>query len=68
MRIRDVAEVGLGKELRTGAATHDGKEVVLGTTFMLIGENTRTVSQRVAEKMKRDQPLAARGRRREHRL
>lgn len=52
VRIRDVAEVALGKELRTGAATEDGKEVVLGTVFMLMGENSRTVSERVAEKMK----------------
>jgi cobalt-zinc-cadmium resistance protein CzcA len=49
--IRDVAEVSLGKELRTGAATRNGQEVVLGTVFMLMGENSRTVSQRVAEKM-----------------
>lgn len=52
VRIRDVAEVALGKELRTGAATEDGKEVVLGTVFMLLGENSRTVSERVAAKMK----------------
>ncbi|MBT3365734.1 MAG: CusA/CzcA family heavy metal efflux RND transporter [Nitrospina sp.] len=50
--IKDVASVGLGKELRTGAATKDGEEVVLGTVFMLKGENSRTVSLRVAEKMK----------------
>ncbi|HLG22376.1 MAG TPA: CusA/CzcA family heavy metal efflux RND transporter [Candidatus Manganitrophaceae bacterium] len=49
--IRDVAEVLLGKELRTGAATENGKEVVLGTVFMLMGENSRTVSRAVAEKM-----------------
>ncbi len=49
--IKDVAEVLLGKELRTGAATENGKEVVLGTVFMLMGENSRTVSRRVAEKM-----------------
>ena len=52
IRIRDVAQVEIGKELRTGAATHDGKEVVLGTAVMLIGENSRTVSVRVAEKLK----------------
>ncbi|WP_058533712.1 CusA/CzcA family heavy metal efflux RND transporter [Legionella saoudiensis] len=52
VRIREVAEVGLGKELRTGAATENGEEVVLGTVFMLMGENSRTVSQRVAAKMK----------------
>lgn len=49
--IKDVAEVLLGKELRTGAATRNGKEVVIGTVFMLMGENSRTVSQRVARKM-----------------
>ncbi|MBF8278103.1 MAG: CusA/CzcA family heavy metal efflux transporter [Candidatus Brocadiaceae bacterium] len=49
--IKDVAEVLLGKELRTGAAMENGKEVVLGTVFMLIGENSRTVSRSVAEKM-----------------
>ena len=36
--IRDIAEVSLGEELRTGAATENGKEVVMGTVFMLIGE------------------------------
>lgn len=51
LRIRDVAEVLEGKELRTGAATENGKEVVLGTVFMLLGENSRTVSQRVAVKL-----------------
>lgn len=51
VRIRDVAEVGIGKELRTGAATDNGREVVLGTVFMLIGENSRTVAQAVAKKM-----------------
>jgi heavy metal efflux system protein len=50
--IKDVADVGLGQELRTGAATKNGGEVVLGTVFMLKGENSRTVSLRVAEKMK----------------
>ncbi|TDJ57410.1 MAG: CusA/CzcA family heavy metal efflux RND transporter [Nitrospina sp.] len=50
--IQDVAEVGLGKELRTGAATRNGQEIVLGTVFMLKGENSRAVSLRVAEKMK----------------
>lgn len=51
IRIRDVADVGLGDELRTGAATDNGREVVLGTVFMLIGENSRTVSQAVDKKM-----------------
>ena len=51
VRVRDVAEVGIGRELRTGAATDNGREVVLGTVFMLIGENSRTVSQAVDKKM-----------------
>jgi cobalt-zinc-cadmium resistance protein CzcA len=51
IRVRDVAEVGPGRELRTGAATEDGREVVLGTVFMLIGENSRAVSQRTAAKL-----------------
>jgi cobalt-zinc-cadmium resistance protein CzcA len=51
LRVRDVAEVGAGQELRTGAATDNGREVVLGTVFMLIGENSRTVSQAVDKKM-----------------
>ena len=51
IRVRDVAEVLLGKELRTGAATENGREVVLGTVFMLMGENSRTVSQRVGMKL-----------------
>ena len=50
--VKDVAEVKLGKDLRTGAATINGKETVLGTVFMLKGENSRSVSLRVAEKMK----------------
>ncbi len=49
--VTDVADVILGKELRTGAATANGEEVVIGTVFMLTGENSRTVSQRVAEKL-----------------
>ena len=52
IRIRDVARVEVGKELRTGAATYDGREVVLGTAVMLLGENSRTVSVRVADKIK----------------
>src|SRR5690606_20466463 len=51
IRIRDVAEVVIGRELRTGAATENGEEVVLGTVFMLIGENSRAVSQAVDEQM-----------------
>ena len=51
VRISDVAEVGVGKELRTGAATENGRETVLGTVFMLLGENSRTVSQAVDKRL-----------------
>jgi cobalt-zinc-cadmium resistance protein CzcA len=51
VRIQDIAEVGIGQELRTGAATENGREVVLGTVFMLIGENSRTVSRAVAKRL-----------------
>lgn len=51
IRLRNVAEVDLGRELRTGAATEDGREVVLGTVFMLIGENSRTVAKAAAAKL-----------------
>jgi cobalt-zinc-cadmium resistance protein CzcA len=45
IRVRDVADVGEGAELRTGAATQNGQEVVLGTVFMLIGANSRDVAR-----------------------
>ena len=51
IRIADVAEVAVGKELRTGAATRDGIETVLGTAMMLVGENSRTVAEDVAAKL-----------------
>ena len=49
--IKDVAKVQLGSELRSGAATQNGQEVVLGTVFMLIGENSRQVAQAAAEQL-----------------
>ncbi|MDU6238331.1 MAG: CusA/CzcA family heavy metal efflux RND transporter, partial [Bradyrhizobium sp.] len=52
VRVSDIADVKEGKDLRTGAATVNGKEVVLGTAMLLIGENSRTVAQRVAAKLK----------------
>jgi cobalt-zinc-cadmium resistance protein CzcA len=51
LRVKDVADILLGKELRTGAATQNGKEVVLGTVHMLIGENSRLVAQAAAKKL-----------------
>ena len=51
IRVGDVAEVREGNELRTGAATLNGEEAVLGTAMLLMGENSRTVSQRVAARL-----------------
>lgn len=49
--VRDLAEVAIGKELRTGAATRDGEETVLGTAMMQVGENPRTVAQALAARL-----------------
>jgi cobalt-zinc-cadmium resistance protein CzcA len=51
VRVADVADVIMGEELRTGAATENGQEVVLGTVFMLVGENSRTVAQAAARRL-----------------
>ena len=50
--VKDVADIENGKGLRTGAATQNGREVVMSTVFMLIGENSRTVAHSVGEKLK----------------
>jgi heavy metal efflux system protein len=51
LRVKDLAEVQIGHAFRTGAATHSGHEAVLGVAMMLMGENSHTVAERVAEKM-----------------
>jgi len=52
IRIKDVADVVIGKELRTGSASENGREVVLGTALMLIGGNSRTVAAAADAKIK----------------
>ncbi len=51
IHVHDVAQVAIGKELRTGSASENGKEVVVGTALMLIGSNSRRVAAAVGEKM-----------------
>ena len=51
VKISDVADVLMGEELRTGAATQNGQEIVLGTVFMLVGENSRIVARASAAKL-----------------
>jgi cobalt-zinc-cadmium resistance protein CzcA len=56
IRVADVATVQEGRELRTGAGTEDGEEVVLGTVIMLTGENSRDVARAVRERIEDIQP------------
>ena len=56
VRIADVATVGVGRELRAGAATQNGREVVMSTVFMLIGENSRAVASAVAARLEEIKP------------
>jgi hypothetical protein len=46
IHIRDVDEVSIGRDLRTGTASMNGRETVLGTVLMLVGGNSRTVAAR----------------------
>ena len=59
--VQDVATVSIGHELRNGAAMQDGREVVLGTAFMLIGENSREVARAVEEKLEEIQATLPEG-------
>jgi len=61
VQVGDLAEVAIGKELRTGAATRDGVETVLGTAMMLMGENSRTVARDLAERLEQIQPSLPEG-------
>ncbi|MBC86463.1 MAG: CusA/CzcA family heavy metal efflux RND transporter [Bdellovibrionaceae bacterium] len=59
VKIKDIAQVKFDKEIRTGAATVNGEESIIGTAFMLLGENSRAVAQRVSSKLedvKKDLP------------
>ncbi len=51
VRVKDIAEVRIGRDLRTGSGSEDGQEVVIGTALMLIGENSRTVAAAVDARM-----------------
>lgn len=61
IRIGDVADVNLGSPLRTGAATENAHEVVLGTAMMLMGENSQDVAQRVGKKLEEIAPSLPKG-------
>ncbi|GEA11028.1 cation transporter [Alteromonas sp. KUL49] len=61
VKVKDIAKVAIGKELRTGAATREGKETVIGTAMMLVGENSREVAIAVGKKLKQIQPSLPEG-------
>ncbi len=52
LRVKDLAEVQIGHAFGTGAATHDGREALVGVAMMLMGENSHAVAERVAAKMR----------------
>ena len=51
LKVKDLAEVAIGSNVRTGCAVENGEEAVLGTVMMLVGENSRVISKRVEEKL-----------------
>ncbi len=58
VRVRDVADVEISHEIPSGAVTAEGQgEAVLGLGFMLLGENSREVTQRLRQKMEEIKPL-----------
>ena len=61
IRIADVATVSIGQDLRTGAATYNGEEAVLGIAMMMMGENSRTVAQAIDAKVKTIQQSLPKG-------
>ena len=56
LHVRDVADVGIGKAVRTGTSTYNGEEAVLGAALMLSGENSRLVAKAVAAKLEEIKP------------
>ncbi len=54
--VKDMAEVGIGSKVRTGAATENGEEAIIGMAMMLTGENSRVVAKRVAQRIQEIQP------------
>lgn len=61
IRVADVATVSIGHDLRTGAATYNGEETVLGIAMMMMGENSRSVAQAVDAKLKQVQQSLPKG-------
>lgn len=61
IRVADIAQVSIDHDLRTGGATHNGEETVLGIAMMMMGENSRTVSKAVDTKIQEVQSSLPQG-------
>lgn len=61
LRVRDVAEIGIGSNVRTGASTWNGEECVLGSALMLAGGNSRAAARSVVEKIRDLEPRLPEG-------
>jgi len=61
IRVSDIAQVSIGHDLRTGGATYNGEETVLGIAMMAMGENSRTVSKAVDAKIRNIQNSLPKG-------
>ncbi|WP_353141112.1 efflux RND transporter permease subunit [Acinetobacter pragensis] len=61
IRVADIAQVSVGHDLRTGGATYNGEETVLGIAMMMTGENSRTVSKAVDAKIQQIQSSLPKG-------
>lgn len=61
IRVSDVASVSIGHDLRTGGATYNGEETVLGTAMMMMGENSKAVAQAVDQKVQEIQQSLPKG-------
>ena len=56
IQLSQIARIEVGHEPRSGAATQNGAEVVLGTVFMLVGENSREVARSAAQRLREIAP------------
>ncbi|SNX46975.1 efflux RND transporter permease subunit, partial [Acinetobacter puyangensis] len=61
IRVADVAQVSIGHDLRTGGATYNGEETVLGIAMMMMGENSKTVAHAIDVKVKEIQKTLPKG-------
>ncbi|TEU27565.1 CusA/CzcA family heavy metal efflux RND transporter [Acinetobacter seifertii] len=61
IRVADVASVSIGHDLRTGGATYNGKETVLGIAMMMMGENSKTIAKAIDQKVQEIQKSLPQG-------